>query len=124
MRFVFQCFANPPEFIHKHLPCYDDEDVEETAAASEVTANSKSDNSSVAPAESSNSSCNDTAATAVATNSNLKSSNSCECYRKLCLSVVYLLYQCMEHWMAEEKLNGNRVIDMKLLFKLAILNNS
>ncbi|EDW80221.1 uncharacterized protein Dwil_GK21090 [Drosophila willistoni] len=121
--FVYQCFQNPPDFILKMLPSLgdaedDDEMAERTAivggsaiASSVISVGASDYNSTLEKAEKSAAPAEEC---------------SCECYVKLCLSVVTLVFQLMHQWIlkgcktdTEEvgKISQTAVHLLKLIFR-------
>ncbi|XP_061399386.1 ATR-interacting protein mus304 [Musca vetustissima] len=111
IRFAYHCFIQPPKFIHRMLPIYDDEeedddemmDVNDGTTASRTygafeTTEQNSTTKSVTNSTS-NLKATTTAGTVDSTNINsIISTTQCECYIKLCLSVVTLVFQLMRQW--------------------------
>uniref|UniRef100_A0A1I8MRC4 ATR-interacting protein mus304 n=1 Tax=Musca domestica TaxID=7370 RepID=A0A1I8MRC4_MUSDO len=111
IRFAYHCFIQPPKFIHKMLPIYDDEDDDEMdcQSAGYDTTSSRTyagafetteQNSTTRSVTSASSTVKATTSVAVdSTNiNNIISTTQCECYIKLCLSVVTLVFQLMRQW--------------------------
>ncbi|XP_068150370.1 ATR-interacting protein mus304 isoform X2 [Drosophila tropicalis] len=121
--FVYQCFQYPPDFILKMLPSLcdaedDDEMVERTAivGGSATTSSLKS-----VTASDYNSTSEKTEKSAA-----LLEECSCECYVKLCLSVVTLVFQLMHQWILRDsksdteevgKISQTAVHLLKLIFR-------
>ncbi|XP_073827496.1 mutagen-sensitive 304 [Musca autumnalis] len=112
IRFAYHCFIQPPKFIHKLLPIYDDEDddemdcqpaVDDTAASRTYGQFETTEQNSTTKSNSTTTNVKATtsAGTAAADSSNINniiSTTQCECYIKLCLSVVTLVFQLMRQW--------------------------
>lgn len=112
VRFVYQCFQRPPKFFQKLLPLYDDDEVEDNNERLNDVSNNTSNNKMVFETTEQNSTTN------LATKSNISSSSTitaghnnttdltstrCECYVKLCLSVVTLIFQLLRQWLLHKK---------------------
>uniref|UniRef100_A0A0K8W609 ATR-interacting protein mus304 n=2 Tax=Bactrocera latifrons TaxID=174628 RepID=A0A0K8W609_BACLA len=127
VRFAHYCFMKPPDFIHKLLPSYDDDDDEEDDEAEQQVVEKKvqSYKSVTCKSISSEISVNNSEMGAtVNSSSNIesrskKSNNSstrCECYTKLCLSVVTLLFQLLRQWRCTgRKIETPRVAEISQL---------
>lgn len=115
VRFVYQCFQTPPKFIQKQLPLYDDEhdDVNNEILYNDVPS-SMSDNTKTAfETTEQNSNTNLTmktniSSTATSTADQKRvttdaSNPRCECYVKLCLSVVTLIFQLLRQWLLHKR---------------------
>ncbi|KAH8373453.1 hypothetical protein KR009_007301 [Drosophila setifemur] len=110
VRFAFECFKNPPDFILEMLPYFADEEEtdsqDKTLMKSEVTVEGSISNDS-ASSSISNSKVNSNSNS----NSSLRSKvTDCECYVKLCLSVVTLVFQILHQWMLHEKKSGTEEV--------------
>ncbi|XP_022208299.2 ATR-interacting protein mus304 [Drosophila obscura] len=111
VRFAFECFKNPPHFILEMLPYFAED--EEAEANEETLANKLSSSSTAAVhGSASNGSCTLTASDSNSnSNSNSGSSRTnCECYVKLCLSVVTLVFQMMHQWMLHQRKAGTEQV--------------
>ncbi|XP_011198983.2 ATR-interacting protein mus304 [Bactrocera dorsalis] len=124
VRFAHYCFMKPPDFIHKLLPSYDDDDDEEDDEAEQQVAEKKvhscksiSSEISVNNSEmgaTANSTSNMASRSKKSTNSN--TATRCECYTKLCLSVVTLLFQLLRQWRCTgRKIETPRVAEISQL---------
>ncbi|KNC31183.1 ATR-interacting protein mus304 [Lucilia cuprina] len=108
VRFVYECFQKPPKFVQKRLPLYDDdEDEDNNDRRNDVTNNSSNNNKMVFETTEQNST---TTKTNISTNSSVGQENAtdaknprCECYVKLCLSVVTLIFQILRQWLLHKK---------------------
>lgn len=113
MRFVYQCFQKPPKFVQKLLPLYDDEEDDGNVERRGDVSNSISNNKVAFETTEKNSTTN------LLTKSNISSVSAssttipdiavnalnprCECYVKLCLSVVTLIFQLLRQWLLNKK---------------------
>ncbi|XP_039949184.1 ATR-interacting protein mus304 [Bactrocera tryoni] len=129
VRFAHYCFIKPPDFIHKLLPSYDDDDDEEddeseqqveerkVQSCKSITCKSISSEISVNNSEmgaTANSTSNMESRSKKSTNSNIAA--RCECYTKLCLSVVTLLFQLLRQWRCTgRKIETRRVAEISQL---------
>ncbi|XP_053961339.1 ATR-interacting protein mus304 [Anastrepha ludens] len=111
VRFAHFCFMKPPVFMHHLLPSYDDVDEEDEQPVNLTEERSSKElvgkmSNSIGSASVANDSCERRASTstiqdASAQSKKLTSVNAgarCECYTKLCLSVVTLLFQLLRQW--------------------------
>ncbi|KAH8239515.1 hypothetical protein KR032_005099 [Drosophila birchii] len=106
VRFAFECFKNPPDFILEMLPYFaDDEDPEQdqTTTLQAFVSNGSSS------ASTSNSHLNGNSNASSSQRSNSKASE-CECYVKLCLSAVTIVFQMMHQWMLHERREGTETV--------------
>uniref|UniRef100_A0A1A9WAK1 ATR-interacting protein mus304 n=1 Tax=Glossina brevipalpis TaxID=37001 RepID=A0A1A9WAK1_9MUSC len=114
IRLAYRCFIKPPSFIHKHLPAYDDDyddddddDDDDDEDVGKDQANSMSGRISMEVDSSENNTTPQTSAGSSNSNchqtSKQTSENTCECYTKLCLSVVTLCYQLLRQWLLHQK---------------------
>ncbi|KAH8267779.1 hypothetical protein KR026_005706 [Drosophila bipectinata] len=110
VHFAFECFKNPPDFIMEKLPYFADDDESDmgdgTLMKSGTTMQASISNGSTLA---SNSNLN------INSNSNSSSSqqskvNDCECYTKLCLSVVTLVFQMLHQWMLHQRKLGTEQV--------------
>ncbi|XP_017135751.1 ATR-interacting protein mus304 [Drosophila miranda] len=108
VRFAFECFKNPPDFILEMLPYFaDDEETDSTEAT--LTNRLSSSSTTAVHGSASNGSCT-SVPTAADSNSNSSTSTSCECYVKLCLSVVTIVFQVMHQWMLHQRKAGTEQV--------------
>nr|ACI96466.1 mutagen-sensitive 304 [Drosophila melanogaster] len=114
VRFAFECFKNPPDFILEMLPYFaDDGDEDSSDGTLMKTGTSLSYNSTGAVQGSvSNGS---TSASVSNPNQNSNSSTTqrgkgCECYVKLCLSAVTIVFQVMHQWMLHSRKAGTEEV--------------
>ncbi|XP_067624551.1 ATR-interacting protein mus304 isoform X2 [Eurosta solidaginis] len=102
VRLAHFCFMKPPEFIHKLLPSYEDDeegdDETETEMFEQQVVTIDRQQSHVESVISNNSGAATTTTIKTTTNSGATPAARCECYTKLCLSVVTLLFQLMRQW--------------------------
>ncbi|XP_036328369.1 ATR-interacting protein mus304-like [Rhagoletis pomonella] len=134
VRFAHHCFMKPPDFIYKLLPSYDDDDDDdddddaedgtENEQRMDTTEEQTNKQQARVPTESVDSAtiANDLAATANSSavaqevaaqptkHSSIKGRARCECYTKLCLSVVTLLFQLMRQWQC----NGRKIETLRV----------
>ncbi|SPP77033.1 ATR-interacting protein mus304 [Drosophila guanche] len=109
VRFAFECFKNPPDFILEMLPFFADDG---EADANEPTLTNKLSSSSTAAVHgsASNGSCTLTSSDSHSNSNSSSSRNNCECYVKLCLSVVTLVFQMMHQWMLHQRKIGTEQV--------------
>lgn len=121
VRFVYQCFTEIPEFILKMLPHSSFTDEEKKQSDNLITkifgfrpdptiVNSnivRIDGSTLSPTT-----LSDCSLAPVA--DQLVNDGGCECYVKLCLSVVTLVFQTMYHWMLQNKKSGMFIMSHKV----------
>ncbi|XP_052844241.1 ATR-interacting protein mus304 isoform X1 [Drosophila gunungcola] len=116
VRFAFECFKNPPDFILEMLPYFADDGEEDSGDGTLMKVGGNFSCSTTAAVQGSISNGSESAA---ASNSNLNSnSNSsssqrgkdCECYVKLCLSAVTIVFQVMHQWMLHERKTGTEEV--------------
>ncbi|KAH8286906.1 hypothetical protein KR018_008209 [Drosophila ironensis] len=105
VRFAFICFKNPPDFILEMLPYFADDDEPDTGDStmmkSGLTAQgSVANGSTLASVSNSNMNCGNSS-------SNV---GECECYVKLCLSVVTLVFQMLHQWMLHQRQAGTEQV--------------
>ncbi|KAH8368716.1 hypothetical protein KR084_008520 [Drosophila pseudotakahashii] len=112
VRFAFECFKNPPDFILEMLPYFTDVG-EEASGDSTLMKTSNSLSCSTTGAVHGSMSNGSTAASVSNSNLNSNSNSSstqrskeCECYVKLCLSAVTIVFQVMHQWMLHERKSG------------------
>lgn len=114
VRFVYQCFQRPPKFVQKLLPLYDDEEDEVGSneggndAANNTSSNNKMDFETTEQNSTRNSTTKSnisstTTAVQQQDNSANSSNPSCECYVKLCQSVVTLIFQLLRQWLLHKR---------------------
>ncbi|XP_017031003.1 ATR-interacting protein mus304 [Drosophila kikkawai] len=107
VRFAFECFKNPPDFILEMLPYFaDDEDQEQDQT---TTLQASVSNGSTS-ASASNSHLNGNSNSSSSQRSNSSKVNECECYVKLCLSAVTIVFQMMHQWMLHERKAGTETV--------------
>ncbi|XP_030384068.1 ATR-interacting protein mus304 [Scaptodrosophila lebanonensis] len=97
VRFVYQCFTNPPAFILEMLPSVADDDDEENDVEENTLTNGTSMQSATTLSNSSNGTT--TLINKMPTDGGSNPERRCECYVKLCLSVVTLVFQMLHQWM-------------------------
>ncbi|KAH8296096.1 hypothetical protein KR054_001708 [Drosophila jambulina] len=102
VRFAFECFKNPPDFILEMLPYFADDEEQEPDQATTLQASVS--NGSTSASTSTNSHLNSNSS------SSQRSSNECECYVKLCLSAVTIVFQMMHQWMLHERRAGTETV--------------
>ncbi|XP_075153488.1 mutagen-sensitive 304 [Haematobia irritans] len=113
-RFTYHCFIQPPKFVHKIIPIYDDEDDDDEVDGDmdcDATIKREDDtrtrcfetteqNSTAKSVTDSNTTR--AAGTTLKSDSNAQPnivpSTQCECYIKMCLSVVTLVFQLLRQW--------------------------
>ncbi|KAH8376506.1 hypothetical protein KR200_006871 [Drosophila serrata] len=106
VRFAFECFKNPPDFILEMLPYFADDEEQEQDQTTTLQASVSNGSSS---ASTSNSHLNGNSNSGSSQRSNSKV-NECECYVKLCLSAVTIIFQMMHQWMLHEKRAGTETV--------------
>ncbi|XP_037960752.1 ATR-interacting protein mus304 [Teleopsis dalmanni] len=103
MRFLFHCFANPPQFIHNILPPYDDEDVDSGKTdITEFTSDSRGKNNKENASMAKNSK--------LVAELEKRDAISCKCYVKLCLSGVTLVFQMLRQWLFSAKQSETPIV--------------
>ncbi|XP_017854918.1 ATR-interacting protein mus304 [Drosophila busckii] len=109
VRFVYDCFANKPEFILRMLPFPNFAD-EEPAEQEETF-------SRVAPLASNLTANNNNSSADVSSSKTIAAQDQgCECYVKLCLSVVTLVFQMLYQWtLRQNKSDTSRVAEISQL---------
>ncbi|CAD7000360.1 unnamed protein product [Ceratitis capitata] len=124
VRFAHYCFMKPPNFIHKLLPSYDDDDDDDddeddgkkvdeqpVFVGQEQSSGALTGTTNTIDASSATDCSNTNVAQKKSTNSNAAA--QCECYTKLCLSVVTLLFQLLRQWQCMEcKIETPRVAEI------------
>ncbi|XP_039487735.1 ATR-interacting protein mus304 [Drosophila santomea] len=114
VRFAFECFKNPPDFILEMLPYFADDGEEESSDGTLMkTATSLSCSSTGAVHGSASN--GSTSASVSNLNQNANSSTTlrgkgCECYVKLCLSAVTIVFQVMHQWMLHSRKAGTEEV--------------
>lgn len=113
VRFVYHCFTVTPEFILKMLPftLFTDEEKKQSENMIAKIYSNKSnvivDNNSIAKIDGSPlSSTSLSNFSLVPVADKISHDGGCECYVKLCLSVVTLVFQTMYHWILQNKKSG------------------
>lgn len=113
VRFVYQCFTVTPEFILKMLPLslFTDEEKKQCENMIEkfygIKSNVTVEHNTIAQIEGSvlsSASLSDFSLVPVA--DKVSHDGGCECYVKLCLSVVTLVFQMMYHWTLQNNKSG------------------
>lgn len=113
VRFVYQCFTEIPEFILKMLPLssFTDEEKKKSENLIAKVFGFRPDvtivNNNIVRIDGStlsSTSPSDCSLAPVA--EQIANDGGCECYVKLCLSVVTLVFQTMYHWMLQNKKSG------------------
>ncbi|XP_013099347.2 ATR-interacting protein mus304 [Stomoxys calcitrans] len=110
IRFTYHCFVQPPKFIHKMIPIYDDDDedgdvvdCEGTVKVEDLTKTrcfetTEQNSTAKSVIESTRIKVDATTSQSNSTANNIVPSTQCECYIKLCLSVVTLVFQLLRQW--------------------------
>nr|XP_016937599.2 ATR-interacting protein mus304 [Drosophila suzukii] len=112
VRFAFECFKNPPDFVLEMLPYFADVEEEESGDGTLAKTSSSLSCSTTGAVQGSISNGSASASVSnlnVNSNSNSSStqrSKDCECYVKLCLSAVTIVFQVMHQWMLHERKLG------------------
>ncbi|XP_017058979.1 ATR-interacting protein mus304 [Drosophila ficusphila] len=113
VRFAFECFKNPPDFILEMLPYFADDGEEDSG--NDTTAKMAGSLSCSTTAGVQGTISNASSSSSVSNlnqNSNSNSSSTqrakdCECYVKLCLSAVTIIFQVMHQWMLHDRSSGS-----------------
>ncbi|KAH8328434.1 hypothetical protein KR067_009264 [Drosophila pandora] len=110
VHFAFECFKNPPDFIMEKLPYFADDEESDlgdgTLMKSGTTMQASISNGSTLVSTSNlNLNSNSNSST-----SQQNKANECECYVKLCLSVVTLVFQMLHQWMLHQRKAGTEQV--------------
>jgi len=106
VRFVYQCFTSLPEFIMKMLPLpsvVDEENIDKEHILSTVAGLQSHLLPNHSASATVNNSGNISEFTPMPAPDQAPQDHPCECYVKLCLSVVTLVFQMMYQWTLQEK---------------------
>ncbi|EDW94637.1 ATR-interacting protein mus304 [Drosophila yakuba] len=114
VRFAFECFKNPPDFILEMLPYFADDGEEESSDGTLMkTATSLSCSSTAAVHGSASNGSTSASVSNLNQNSNSSTTlrgKGCECYVKLCLSAVTIVFQVMHQWMLHSRKAGTEEV--------------
>lgn len=111
VRFVYQCFTATPEFILKMVlfPSFTDDEKEDEDMFSKVVGLNSDVTISNTTATFNGSAHNPTNLSktkSIPMQDKVPQEIQCECYVKICLSVVTIVYQMMYQWMLQDKKSG------------------
>ncbi|TMW54808.1 hypothetical protein DOY81_000041 [Sarcophaga bullata] len=111
IRLIYHCFQKPPTFIQNLLPLYDDDEDASKTMAEKNTVNDSKNNKMIfdtseqgSAMKLSSSGVSDTSTRSTRCQNKAENcKQKCECYVKLCLSVVTLIFQLLRQWLIHKK---------------------